>query len=189
MSEQTEITVLGICGSLRQGSFNKAALRAAIEEKPPGMTIETADIGSIPLYNEDVRALGFPPPVGELRAQIAAADALLFVTPEYNYSMTGVLKNAIDWASRPPDQPFAGKPVAIMGAAAGMSGSARAQYDLRRSCVYLDMHPLNKPEVQIGQAQTKFDASGRLTDDAARGFIRDMLVALEQWTRQLAPRN
>ena len=154
------ITILAICGSLRQGSYNKAALRAAIEEKPPGMTIETADIGSIPLYNEDVRALGFPPPVERLRRQIAAADALLFVTPEYNYSMPGVLKNAIDWASRPPDQPFAGKPVAIMGAAAGMAGSARAQYDLRRSCVFLDMHPLNKPEVQIGQAQTKFDASG-----------------------------
>ena len=94
------------------------------------------------------------------RSQIAAADALLFVTPEYNYSMSGVLKNAIDWASRPPDQPFAGKPVAIMGAAAGMAGTARAQYDLRRSCVYLDMHPLNRPEVLIGQAHTKFDAAG-----------------------------
>jgi len=183
MSEAGGITVLGICGSLRAGSYNRAALRAAIELKPPGMMIETADIGSIPLYNEDVRALGFPPPVERFRSQIAAADALLFVTPEYNYSMSGVLKNAIDWASRPPDQPFAGKPVAIMGAAAGMAGSARAQYDLRRSCVFLDMHPLNKPEVLIGQAQTKFDASGRLTDEAARGFIRDMLVALEQWAR------
>ena len=182
MSEGRGITVLAICGSLRQGSFNKAALRAAIEEKPRGMTIETADIGSIPLYDEDVRVLGFPPSVEELRAQIAAADALLFVTPEYNYSMSGVLKNAIDWASRPPDQPFAGKPAAIMGAAAGMAGSARAQYDLRRSCVFLDIHPLNKPEVQIGQAQTKFDAAGRLTDDVARGLISDMLVALEKWT-------
>src|SRR5438132_6522706 len=189
MSEGRGINVLAICGSLRQGSYNKAALRVAIEEKPPGMTIETADIGSIPLYNEDIRALGFPPPVEKLRAQIGAADALLFATPEYNYSMPGVLKNAIDWASRPPDQPFAGKPVALMGAAAGMAGGARAQYDLRRSCVFLDMHPLNKPEVLIGQAQTKFDEQGRLTDDAARGFIRDLLVALEQWTRQLAPKN
>ena len=189
MSEAKGITVLAICGSLRQGSYNKAALRTAIEEKPPGMTIETADIGSIPLYNEDVRALGFPPPVEKLRAQIAAADALLVVTPEYNYSMPGVLKNAIDWASRPPDQPFAGKPVAMMGAGAGMAGTARAQYDLRRSCVFLDMHPLNKPEVFIGQAQTKFDASGRLTDDAARGFIRDMLVALEKWTRLIGRKN
>ena len=189
MSDAKGINVLAMCGSLRAGSYNRAALRAAIKLKPPGMMIETADIGAFPLYNEDVRAQGFPPSVEKLRLQIAAADALLFVTPEYNYSMSGVLKNAIDWASRPPDQPFAGKPVAIMGAAAGMAGSARAQYDLRRSCVFLDMHPLNKPEVLIGQAQTKFDADGRLTDEAARGFIRDMLAALEQWTRQLAPRN
>src|SRR6516165_7312869 len=185
MSEAKGITVLGICGSLRAGSYNRAALRTAIELKPPGMAIETADIGSIPLYNEDVRALGFPPPVEKLRAQIAAADALLFVTPEYNYSMSGVLKNAIDWASRPPDQPFAGKPVAIMGAAAGMGGTARAQYDLRRSCVFLDMHPLNKPEVFIGAAQTKFDAEGRFTDEVGRGLIRDLLVALEEWTRRI----
>jgi chromate reductase len=183
MSEARGITVLGICGSLRAGSYNKATLRTAIELKPPGMTIETAEIGSFPLYNEDVRALGFPPPVEKLRAQIAAADALLFVTPEYNYTISGVLKNAIDWASRPPDQPFAGKPVAIMGAGAGMAGTARAQYDLRKCCVFLDMHPLNRPEVLIGQAHTKFDAQGRLTDEAARGFIRDLLVALDKWTR------
>src|SRR6516225_5801990 len=189
MSGAKGISVLAICGRLRAGSFNRSALRTAIELKPPGMTIETADISSIPLYNEDVRAQGFPPPVERLRQQIAAADALLFVTPEYNYSIPGVLKNAIDWASRPPDQPFAGKPAAMMGAGAGMAGTARAQYDLRRCCVFLDMHPLNKPEVFIGQAQTKFDASGRLTDDAAREFIRDMLVNLEKWTRQLGPRD
>src|SRR5260370_8821382 len=163
MREAKAITVLAICGSLRQGSYNKAALRTAIEEKPPGMTIESADIGSIPLYNEDVRALGFPPPVERLRSQIAAADALLFVTPEYNYSMPGVLKNAIDWASRPPDQPFAGKPVALMGAGAGMAGTARAQYDLRRSCVFLAIHPLNNPEVLIAQPPTKFDTPGPST--------------------------
>ena len=189
MSDAGGIKVLGICGSLRKGSFNMAALRTAIELRPAGMTVEVADISQIPLYNEDVRQQGFPPPVQKLREQIAAADALLFACPEYNYSMSGVLKNAIDWASRPPDQPFGGKPVAIMGAAAGMAGSARAQYDLRRSCVFLDMHPLNKPEVLIGQAQTKFDASGRLTDDAARGFIRDMLVALEKWTRLIGRTN
>src|ERR1700680_1508453 len=183
MSDAKGTTVLAICGSLRTGSYNRAALRTAIELKPPGMILETADIVSIPLYNEDLRALGFPPPVERLRAQIAAADALLFVTPQYNYSMSGVLKNAIDWASRPPDQPFASKPAAIMGAAAGMAGSARAQYDLRRSCIFLDIHPLNKPEVLIGQAQTKFDAAGRLTDDVARGLIGDLLVALVKWTR------
>src|ERR1700756_5526055 len=128
MSEEKGITVLGICGSLRAGSHNKAALQNAIEMKPPGMAIETADIGSIPLYNEDVRAQGFPPPVETLRRQIAAGDALLFLTPEHNYSLPGVLKNAIDWPSRPPDRPFAAKPVAIMGASAGMGGTARAQY-------------------------------------------------------------
>src|SRR5712672_324502 len=165
MSEGKGITVLAICGSLRQGSYNKAALRAAIEEKPPGMTIETAEIGSIPLYNEDMRALGFPPPVEKLRAQIAAADALLIVTPEYNYSMAGVLKNAIDWASRPPDQPFRGKPVAIAGASMGGFGTARAQYHLRQTCVFLDMIPLNKPEVFISVAHQKVDAQGRLSDE------------------------
>jgi len=185
MSDAKGTNVLAICGSLRAGSYNRAALRSAIELKPPGMTIETADIASFPLYNEDVRAQGFPPPVEKLRRQIAAADALLLVTPEYNYSIPGVLKNAIDWASRPPDQPFAGKPVAIMGAGAGMAGTARAQYDLRRCCVFLDMHPLNKPEVLIGQAQTKFDAEGRFTDEVGRGLIRDLLVALEGWTRQI----
>src|SRR6266705_3777564 len=185
MSDPGGISVLGICGSLRKASYNMAALRTAIALKPANMSVTVADISQIPLYNEDVRAEGFPPPVETLRRQIAAADALLFACPEYNYSMTGVLKNAIDWASRQPDQPFAGKPIAIIGAAAGMAGSARAQYDLRRSCVFLDMHPLNKPEVLIGQAQTKFDAEGRLTDEAGRGFIRDLLVALVQWTRQI----
>jgi chromate reductase, NAD(P)H dehydrogenase (quinone) len=189
MSEARAIRVLGICGSLRRASYNMAALRAAIELRPPKMTIEIADISQFPLYNEDVRAQGYPPPVETFRQQIKAADALLFVCPEYNYSMSGVLKNAIDWASRPPDQPFAGKPAAIMGAAAGMSGGARAQGDLRRSCVFVDIHPINKPEVLIGQAQTKFDESGRLIDEAARGFIRDMLVSLEAWTRQLARKD
>ena len=139
MSDASGIKILAICGSLRKGSYNMAALRTAIAQKPPNMTVDVADISQIPLYNEDVRQQGFPPSVETLRRQIAAADALLFACPEYNYSMTGVLKNAIDWASRPPDQPFAGKPCAIIGAAAGMAGSARAQYDLRRSCVFLDM--------------------------------------------------
>jgi len=179
------LTVLGICGSLRKGSFNAALLRLADELKPSGMTLKIADIGSIPLYNEDVRAQGFPQPVETFRQQIKAADALLFACPEYNYSMSGVLKNAIDWASRPPEQPFAGKPIAIMGAGAGMAGTARAQYHLRQACVFLDMHPLNKPEVLIGAAHTKFDASGNLTDDTAKGLIRDLMANLDRWTRQL----
>ena len=183
MSDAGGIKVLAICGSLRKGSYNMAALRIAIAQKPPGMTIEVADISQIPLYNEDVRQQGFPPSVETLRRQIKEADALLFACPEYNYSMSGVLKNAIDWASRPPDQPFAGKAVAIFGAAAGMAGTARAQYDLRRSCVFLDMHPVNRPEVMIAQAHTKFDAEGRFNDEVGRGLIRDLLVALEHWAR------
>jgi len=189
MSDSSGVSVLGICGSLRRASYNMAALRTAIALKPPGMSVTVADISQIPPYDEDVRAQGFPAPVETLRRQIATADALLFACPEYNYSMSGVLKNAIDWASRPPDQPFAGKPCAIIGAAAGMAGSARAQYDLRRSCVFLDMHPLNKPEVLIGQAQTKFDAEGNLTDEAAKGFIRDLMAALAGWARQIGKKD
>jgi chromate reductase len=185
MSDPSGVSVLGICGSLRRASYNMAALKTAIALKPAGMNVSVADIAQIPPYNEDVRAEGFPPSVETLRRQIAAADALLFACPEYNYSMPGVLKNAIDWASRPPDQPFAGKPCAIIGAAAGMAGSARAQYDLRRSCVFLDMHPLNKPEVLIGQAQTKFDPEGNLLDEVARNLIRDLMAALAGWTRQI----
>jgi chromate reductase len=185
MSEAKPISVLGICGSLRKASSNMAALRTAIELRPAGMEVTVADISQIPLYNEDVREQGFPPPVETLRQQIKAADALLFACPEYNYSMSGVLKNAIDWASRPPDQPFAGKPCAILGAAAGMAGGARAQLHLRHSCVFLDMHPLNKPEVLIFQCFNKFDAECRLTDDVARGLISDLMKALLAWTRQI----
>lgn len=185
MSDAKSLTFLGICGSLRQGSFNRMALDAAIAQRPPGVEVIVADISQIPLYDEDVRAGGFPAPVETLRQQIKAADALVFACPEYNYSMSGVLKNAIDWASRPPDQPFAGKPCAILGAAAGMAGGARAQGDLRRSMVFLDMHPINKPEVLIGQAQTKFEADGALKDEVARNLIRDMMANLAAWARRV----
>jgi chromate reductase, NAD(P)H dehydrogenase (quinone) len=188
MAETRVVKVLGICGSLRKGSYNHAALRAASELLPDGMSLTMAEIADIPLYNEDVRQAGFPPPVQRLREAIAAADALLFATPEYNYSVSGVLKNAIDWASRPPDQPFNGKPVAIMGATAGLWGTSRAQYHLRQSCVFLNMLPINKPEVLIAQAQNKFDAEGRLTDQTTRDLLVQLLVALRDWTRRLAAR-
>jgi chromate reductase, NAD(P)H dehydrogenase (quinone) len=152
------------------------------------LSLAIAEIADIPLYNEDVRQAGFPPPVQRLREAIATADALLFATPEYNYSVSGVLKNAIDWASRPPDQPFNGKPVAIMGASAGLWGTSRAQYHLRQSCVFLNMLPINKPEVMIAQAQNKFDAEGRLTDQTTHDLIAQLLVALRDWTHRLAPR-
>jgi chromate reductase, NAD(P)H dehydrogenase (quinone) len=187
MADTRVVRVLGICGSLRKSSYNRAALRAASELLPDGMSLILAEIADIPLYNEDVRQAGFPPPVQRLREAIVAADALLFATPEYNYSVSGVLKNVIDWASRPPDQPFNGKPVAVMGASAGLWGTSRAQYHLRQSCVFLNMLPINKPEVLIAQAQNKFDAEGRLTDQTTRDLIAQLLVALRDWTRRLAP--
>lgn len=177
--------ILGLSGSLRKGSYNSMALRAAVELLPEGASLEIAEIGDIPLYNDDVRQAGYPEAVRRLRAQIAAADAVLFATPEYNYSISGVLKNAIDWASRPPDQPFNDKPVAIMGASMGLLGTARAQYHLRQMLVFLNAFPINKPEVMIAQAQTKFDGDGKLTDEPTREFIRALLGALIAWTHRL----
>jgi chromate reductase len=177
--------VLGISGSLRRGSLNTAALEAARELAPDGMTVEIARIGDLPLYDDDLRKDGYPEPVERLRAQIAAADAVIFATPEYNYSISGVLKNAIDWASRPPSQPFDGKPVAIMGVTGGLIGTARAQYHLRQILVYLNAHPINKPEVMIGQSAQRFDEAGRLTDEKTRAHVAAMLVSLRDWTRRL----
>lgn len=183
--DRRPIRVVGISGSLRAGSYNTAALKAAIALAPEGMTIETAAIGDLPLYNDDVRAAGYPPEVQRFRDQLAAADAILFVTPEYNYSIPGVLKNAIDWASRPPSQALDNKPVAIMGASGGVLGTARAQYHLRQMLVFLNAFPLNKPEVMIGQASSKFDESGALTDETTAGFVRQLLEALRDWRDRL----
>lgn len=179
------MVVLGISGSLRKGSFNTALLRAAAALAPEGIRLDLAAIRDIPSYDEDVRAQGVPEPVSTLRESVRRADALLIATPEYNYGLPGVLKNAIDWASRPPDQPFAGKPLGIMGASGGMGGTMRAQYDLRRAAVFLDMHPLNKPEVFVRNAQQLFDPQGNLTDEATRKLVRQHLDALLAWTRVL----
>jgi chromate reductase len=179
-----QLKVLGFAGSLRQGSYNKAALRAALELAPAGVTIETFDLAPIQPYNEDVKQRGFPPPEQAFRERIRAADALLIVTPEYNRGVSGVLKNAIDWASRPPDQPFNGKPAAIFGASPGMIGTAVAQFELRRYLGVLNALVMNTPSVMIGQAAQKFDEQGRLTDQPTREFIGQMLVALADWTRR-----
>jgi len=183
------ISVLGFAGSLRQGSYNKAALRAAVELAPAGMTIETFDLAPIQPYNEDVKQRGFPPPEQELRERIRAADALLIVTPEYNRGVPGVLKNAIDWVSRPPDQPFNGKPTAILGASPGMIGTAVAQYDLRRCLGVLNALVMNTPSVMIGQASEKFDEQGRLTDEPTREMISKVLQSLVDWTQWVCRRN
>ena len=179
------VKVLGISGSLRQGSYNSAALRAAQELLPEGMALEIANIRDFPLYDEDVRQQGFPPPVEEFRGRIKEADALLIATPEYNYSVPGLLKNAIDWASRPPDQPFEAKPIAIFGASPSMLGTARAQYHLRQCFIFLNGLILNRPEVMIASAHQKFDQDGRLTDEQTKKFLVNLLVGLRDWTLRL----
>jgi len=182
-----KVQVLGIAGSLRQGSYNRALLRAAQELAPEDMDIQIFDnetLIQIPTYNEDVRQQGEPETVEILKREIEWADALLFAVPEYNHSMSGVLKNAIDWASRPPNEsPLDGKPVAIMGAAIGRSGTARAQMDFRQTCVFTNMLPLNKPAIQVTNAADKFDADGQLIDENTRRFVRRLTEALLEWSR------
>jgi chromate reductase len=178
--------VLGFAGSLRAGSFNRGLLRAAVELAPAGMEIETFDIAGIPPFNQDQEAQP-PQAVRDFKARIRAADAILIATPEYNYSIPGVLKNAIDSASRPyGDNPFDGKPVAIMGASIGVFGTARAQYHLRQSFVFLNMYPLNHPEMMVGLAESKFDAAGRLTDEPTRKRMVDFLNTLAAWTKKIS---
>ena len=178
--------ILGFSGSLRRGSLNTALLRAAQEVLPEGVTLEIFNLSAIPLYNADVEAVGVPEPVKDFKTRIAAADALSIATPEYNYSIPGVLKNAIDWASRPPkDSPLNGKPLAIMGASGGPSGTMRAQMHLRQVCVFTNMLPLNKPEVYVMKAFEKFDSAGKLVDEPTRQRIHELLEALATWTRKL----
>jgi chromate reductase len=179
------ITVLGIAGSLRRQSYNRSALRAAQELTPEGMTIDVFELDGIPGFNEDEEK-NPPAKIVEFKKRIRAADAILFVTPEYNYSVPGVLKNAIDWASRPyGDSAWAGKPAAIMGASIGNIATARAQYHLRQICVFLNVFPLNQPEVMIGNASQRFDANGNLTDESTKQHIRKLLESLGAWTIRL----
>jgi chromate reductase len=183
------VHVLGFSGSLRRGSYNTALLRAAAALVPDGMVLETFDLAPIPLYNEDIRTeYGFPEAVAAFRERIAAADALLIVTPEYNHSMPGVLKNALDWASRPPDRPLNEKPAAIMGASTSVGGTTRAHEHLRQVLAFLNVHPLNKPEVLVARAQEKFDAEGHLADETTRQTVAQLLENLLIWTRTVGNR-
>ncbi len=181
--------VLGFAGSLRKASFNKALLRAAVEAAPASMDIEIFDLEGIPPFNQDYE--GQPPELVKVfKAKIRAADALLIATPEANYTVPGVLRNAMDWASRPyGDSAFDGKPVAIMGASVGMIATARAQYHLRQSCVFLNMYPLNQPEVMVPFAQDKIDDNGRLIDEPTRKRIGELLTSLMGWTKRLSARS
>ena len=185
-NDTASLRVLGIAGSLRAGSFNRMLLRAAAELAPAGMEIRSFDIAPFPLYNADVEAQGDPEPVAALKAAIRDADALLVATPEYNFGVPGVLKNAVDWASRPPDKtPLRGKPAAIMGASPGATGTARAQLQLRQAFVFTQTPAVLAPEVLVARAHEKFDKEGRLTDEPTRGFVRKLLLALQDWTLRL----
>lgn len=175
MSES--IKFVAFCGSLRKAAFNRLALTAFGERLPTGSTMQVIELGDWPLYDADIQAKGFPAQVQAAQQAMLAADGIVFATPEYNYSISGVLKNAIDWLSRTTPQPFAGKPIAIMGASMGLLGTARAQYHLRQMMVFLDGRPVNKPEVMIAQAQNKF-ADGKLTDEATGKMLADLGTAL-----------
>jgi chromate reductase, NAD(P)H dehydrogenase (quinone) len=179
------VRILGIAGSLRRESYNRAALRAATQLVPEGASIEIFELDGIPGFSQDEEQ-NPPAKVVELKRRIREADAILIVTPEYNYSVPGVLKNAIDWASRPyGDSAWNGKPAAIMGASIGAIGTARAQYHLRQMFVFLNMFPINQPEVMIGNASERFDAAGNLTDETTKDFIRQLLQTLVEWTRRI----
>ena len=176
-----EYTVLGIAGSIRAGSANRGLLREASRLLPSGMKLEFFDLAPIPLFNEDVRVAGTPESVKELKRRLAAADGILFSVAEYNYSLSGVLKNAIDWASRPVEEsPLAGKPIAIMGAGGGL-GTARAQYHLRQVAVFTDMLPMNKPELMVSKSWERFDKEGNLLDETVRPQLQAFLAAFSGW--------
>lgn len=183
--------VLVICGSLRKGSYNALLARNLPALAPPEMEIvPSPPIGTLPLYNFDVQTeQGFPAPVTVLGDAIRVASGVLFVTPEYNYSVPGVLKNAIDWVSRLPNQPLGGKPVAIQSASPSVLGGARAQYHLRQMMVFLDALVLNKPEIMVTFVNTKVDeAQGVLTDEPTRKIIAQQLAAFSKFiTRMSVP--
>jgi chromate reductase len=179
------LQIVGIPGSLRRASFNRGLLVAAQDVAPAGVAIEILDLSSVPFYNADVEALGLPEPVVELRERIARADALLLTVPEYNHSFTAVLKNALDWASRPrPLSALRQKPVALMGAGGG-SGTIRAQLAIRQVLACNEAYVMPKPELYITNAPERFDADGTLTDETVRETVRDIVAALAAWTRRL----
>lgn len=188
MATTKPLKFVTLVGSLRKGSYNAAIARALPALAPPGVTIEALpSIASVPFYDADVQAEGFPESVTALANAIHAADGVIIVTPEYNYSIPGVLKNAIDWVSRLKEQPFAHKPVLLQSASVGVFGGARAQYHLRQVMVFLNAHVMNTPEVMVGQVQNKVDAaSGELTDAATLAFIGKQLLTFEALVRKLS---
>src|SRR6266700_7645953 len=185
------LNVISICGSLRRASYNGMVQRALPALAPDGMMLQGApSFAEFPLYNADVQAGGFPAPVNALADSIRAADGVIFVTPEYNFSIPGGLKNAIDWVSRLQNQPFAGKPIALQSVSPGPVGGARVQYDLRKSMMFLDAFTLNKPEIFIGNCAAKLDEkTGELKDEAARGFIKQQLASFATFIARVAAKS
>ena len=181
----TKMDVLAISGSLRRGSFNAMLLHEAAAAAPEDVAVEFYDYSDLPLYNGDVEAAGYPAAATRMKERVKKADALIFAVPEYNYSFPGVLKNAVDWVSRPYGQSgWAGKPVALLSTGGGLGG-ARAQYHFRQVVAGLQMYTLAGPEIFVANAATKFDAQGKLTDEAARKLIAQMVVGLRDWARVL----
>jgi chromate reductase len=169
-------------GSLRKGSLNRALLNAAVELAPPALHIVPQSLSEIPLYNGDVETASVPTAVQELRAAVRQADAILIATPEYNHGVPGVLKNAIDWLSRPPEtSALRGRPCAILGASPGMTGTARAQSQLRQAFEFTNTHAMAQPELLVAKAHTKFDSGGRLTDEATRKYLSLFLDEFVKW--------
>lgn len=180
------LDIVGLCGSLRKASHNRNALRLAGELMSQAMKLEVVEWRDVPVFDADVLAAGMPASAAAVRERIRRADGVLVVTPEYNFSIPGGLKNAIDWTSRGDDQPWAGKPVALLSASIGPLGGARVQYDLRRVMLFLNAMVLIKPEVFIGVAGTKFDAEGKCTDETTRKFVADQMAAFERWIAAVA---
>jgi chromate reductase, NAD(P)H dehydrogenase (quinone) len=186
MSEDRELTVAAFAGSLRRGSYNRALLRAAAEVAPAGIRISIVEIDDVPLYNADVEEAGEPEPVARFKAAIREADGLLIATPEYNHGVPGVTKNAIDWASRPPRKsPLDGKPVALLGASPGVTGTARGQSQLRQAFEFTNSYCMPQPEILVYRAHEKFDDEGRLTDEKTREYLGKFLEAFGQWIRRV----
>ena len=191
MADKT-LNVVSICGSLRKGSYNRIVMNALQGYAPEGMRIiEAPSYAEFPLYNADIQnSSGFPAPVQTLAEGIRAAAGVIFVSPEYNYGVPGPLKNAIDWVSRLPNQPFANKPIALISASAGILGGGRMQYDLRRSMIFLDAWTMNKPEIFIGNVSQKIDEkTGQIKDEQAIGFIKQQLAAFAKFIVQHGGQN
>lgn len=178
--------IVGLCGSVRSTSVNRAALVLAGASMPASMALEIVEWRDVPLFDADELQAGMPDAVLRLRQALVHADGVLISTPEYNFSVPGGLKNALDWVSRGADQPLNGKPVAIMSAAPGPVGGARMQYDLRKILLFMNAMVLAKPEVFINHSGAKFDAQGRCTDEATRKFLVDQMLAFDAWMDQVA---